>query len=623
MSAEQQKLLQAVELQNLGNIEAAAGLFKEILLENPNNPVAIYSLIVILINSGNHNEALKLSGHGVAVAPNFAPLHFAHASVLQFFGLKEEALASYDMAIQIDPKYSAALVNSGALLRQMHRHHEALQRFNQVLTFDPNDLSALSNCAIILTEFKQSETAIDMFERLLTLKPDFKYALGNLCYERLHICDWRDYEDVRQRIIAGLRQDQAVCGALATMSISDSAEDHFRAAKIFARYTFSESRQALWQGQRYRHKKIRVAYVSPDLREHPVGHLMAGVFESHDKSRFETIAISLGVDDQSRLRSRMVNAFDQFIDARLMGVRQIAELMRDMEVDIAVDLGGFTSDTRSDIFTYRPAPVQVNFLGFPGTMGMECMDYIIADRYVIPEEQQAFYSEKVVYLPDAYLPTDAGLKISETTPSRAECGLPESGFVFCSFSHDYKISPGIFDIWMRLLQQVPGSVLWLMSRNELSRRNLRREAEARGVDPARLLFAERVPLVEDHLARYRQADLFLDTYPYNAHTTTADALMAGLPVLTYMGSAFPSRVAASLLHAIGMPELVTDSLEAYEALALRLAQEPSLLADIRRRIAANKVDCPLFDTQEFCLNLETAYISMWRVRQLNGVRDEL
>jgi predicted O-linked N-acetylglucosamine transferase (SPINDLY family) len=379
----------------------------------------------------------------------------------------------------------------------------------------------------------------------------------------------------------------------------------------------------LWQGERYRHDKIRLAYVSPDLREHPVGHLMAGVFECHDKARFETIAISLSIDDQSRLRSRIIEAFDRFIDVRYMGTSQIAQLMRNMEIDIAVDLAGYTADSRTDIFARRPAPVQVNYLGYPGTMGTDYMDYILADCHVIPKEHWPFYSEQVVYLPDTYLPTDVSVKISDRTPSRAECGLPETGIIFCSFSHDYKLSPPVFDVWMRLLHRVPGSALWLVSRSDLSQHNLRREAEARGIDPSRLVFADRVPLVEDHLARYRQADLFLDTYPYNAHTTAADALMAGLPVVTYMGNAFPARVAGSLLHAVGLPELIARSLEEYEALALKLATTPALLADAKARLRANKNTYPLFDTQGFCRNLEAAYIAMWRQHQLGETCDML
>ncbi|NJM13797.1 MAG: methyltransferase domain-containing protein, partial [Synechococcaceae cyanobacterium SM1_2_3] len=398
---------------------------------------------------------------------------------------------------------------------------------------------------------------------------------------------------------------------LAFMALSDSARDHLLAAQIFAKSYCPKKSISLWQGERYRHDKIRLAYVSPDLREHPVGHLMAGIFEHHDKSRFETIAISLGIDDQSRLRARMLKAFDRFIDARLMSSHRIAEMMREMEIDIAVDLAGYTADSRTDIFAYRPAPVQVNFLGYPGTMGTDYIDYIIADRQVIPEDHQQFYTEKVIYLPDAYLPTDASVNIAEQTPSRAECGLPETGVVFCSFSHDYKISPPIFDVWMRLLRQAPGSVLWLMSRSDSSQRNLRHEAESQGVDSSRLVFAGRVPRIEDHLARYRLADLFLDTHPYNAHTTSADALMAGLPVVTYMGDSFPSRVAGSLLLAIGLPELITHSLEDYEALALKLVTTPSLLVDTKLKLAANKETYPLFNTQGFCRNLESAYSEMW------------
>ena len=350
---------------------------------------------------------------------------------------------------------------------------------------------------------------------------------------------------------------------------------------------------------------------------------MAGVFEHHDHSRFETIAISVGVDDQSRLRTRMQAAFDHFIDVRGMGAAQIAQHMRDLEVDIAVDLGGYTSDTRTDIFARKPAPVQVNYLGYPGTMGTDYYDYILADRHVIPAEHQQFYDEKVVYLPDSYLPTDSTVAIADQTPTRAECGLPEAGFVFCSFSHDYKISPPVFDVWMRLMVQVPGSVLWLMSRGTLAQTNLRREAEARGVNAARLVFAGRVPRVEDHLARYRQADLFLDTHPYNAHTTAADALMAGLPVLTLMGNAFPGRVAGSLLHTMNLPELVTHSLADYEAAALRFAGAPVELAALRQRVRAQRATSALFDTAGFCRQIEAAWTAMWRVSQLGGAGDAL
>jgi predicted O-linked N-acetylglucosamine transferase (SPINDLY family) len=617
-------LNQAIECQNQGRVGDAEVLFKKLLeLDNRNAP-ALYSLAVIALNLGRLADAFQYSRAGLEVASStFAPLHFVHGSILQAMGRKEEALRSFDDALSIDPSFVAVLLNSGVLLRSMFRHREALDRFNRILVIDPVHAGALANCGIILTEFKQSEQAILMFERLLKINPDFEYGLGLLFYERMHVCDWSDFESITNKIVEGVRAGKRVCKSLAFMSASSLASDHILAARMFAQGYCPKKVKSFWQGERYRHKRIRIAYVSPDFREHPVGHLMAGIFELHDKSRFETIAISLGIDDQSRLRSRMIKAFDKFIDVREHGSEQIAKMMREMEIDIAVDLGGFTSDTRTDIFSYRPVPVQVNYLGYPGTMGTDYFDYILADRYIIPPEHKPFYTEKVVYLPDTYLPTDNSVSISAHTPTRSECGLPETGIVFCAFSHDYKISPPIFSVWMRLLDQVPGSVLWLMSRGETSQQNLRNEAQARGVDPSRLVFAGRVPLVEDHLARYRQADLFLDTHPYNAHTTAADALMAGLPVITYMGNSFPSRVAGSLLHAMDMPELVAHSLEGYEALALRLAQSPNELADMKLRIAANKTSCSLFDTKGFCINLEAAYISMWREMQLEGVDDEL
>lgn len=617
------QLIHAIQLQTQGQADAAEQAFLGILALDAHNAHALYSLSLIALNAGQLPQACAWSERGVTSAPQFAPLRYLHGAVLQAMGNKEGALRSFDAALALQPDYVEVLLNSGALLRSMFRHQEALARFQKILVIDPVHAGALGNCGIMLTEFKRSEEAIAMFERLIQINPAHDYALGLLFYERMHLCDWTDFAALSAQLVEGVRAGQRSCKSLAFMSASDSAQDHQRSAQIFARHHAPASAKPLWAGARYRHKKIRLAYLSPDLREHPVGHLMAGVFERHDKTRFELIALSLGVDDQSRLRARMLAAFDQFVDVRDWGSAQIAQWIREQEIDIVVDLGGYTSDTRTDVLAFRPAPVQVNYLGYPGTMGVDYIDYIVADRHIIPPEHQAFYNEKVVYLPDTYLPTDNSVKIAERTPTRAECGLPEVGVVFCSFSHDYKISPPVFDVWMRLLAQVPGSVLWLMSRGATAQANLRKEAQARGVDPTRLVFAGRVPLVEDHLARYRQADVFLDTHPYNAHTTAADALMAGLPVVTCMGQAFPARVAGSLLHAMGMPELVTHSLAAYGALALQLALEPALLASVKARIASHKASFSLFDTQALTLNLEAAYIAMWRAQQLGGVSDEL
>lgn len=621
---ERSVLLRGIELQGAGQVEEAEGLFRHYLAHFPLDGAALYSLAVILLRRSDSAGALALLAPAAERDLAFAPLWFAQGTALQNLGRREEALASYDRALALQADYTEVLINSGVLLRELHRHGPALERFNRVLITQPDHRTALANCAVLLTEFKRSEDAQRMLERLLALDPDYDYGLGLLAYERLHVCDWRDADSLQQRIVEGVRAGRRVCKSLGLMAMSDSAEDHQRCARIFAAQRYPVSDQPLWTGQRYRHDRIRLAYVSPDLREHPVGHLMAGIFERHDRRRFELIAISIGTDDGSPLRQRIQGAFDRFVDARPMASRQVAEAMRELEVDVAVDLAGFTSDSRSDIFSHRPAPVQVNYLGYPGTLGTGYMDYIVADRHVIPPEHHGFYDERVVYLPDAYLPPAAGLQIAERTPSRAECGLPEEAVVFCSFNHDYKISPHMFAVWMRLLAQVPGSVLWLMSRSELSQRHLREEAARAGVDPQRLVFAQRVPRVEDHLARYRQADLFLDTHPYNAHTTAADALLAGLPVVTYRGQAFAARVAASLLHAAGLSELVTDRLADYEALALALARDPARRAALRRHLETrSQQQQALFDTAGFTRDLEAIYVAMWRRSQLGEARDAL
>lgn len=616
-------LIQALDHQNQGRIELAEQLFRFYLGHWPADPVALYSLAVILLRRADPAEALLLLERGVRDVPGFAPLWFAHATALQGVGRRDEALTSYQRAIDLKPDYTEALINSGVLLRELLQHAAALERFQRVLALQPANETALANCATLLTEFRRTEEAVAMLRQLQAINPAYDYGAGMLVYEQLHACDWSGFEALSRQVIEGVRAGKRACKSLAFMGLSDSAEDHQRCARTFSAHRYPPAGTRLWNGERYRHDRIRLAYVSPDLREHPVGHLMAGIFEHHDRRRFETIAVSLGPDDGSRLRARMVAAFDHFIDARRMSAIDIARQLRAMEVDIAIDLAGYTADSRSDIFSHRPAPVQVNYLGYPGTLGNGYMDYILADRHVIPPDQQRFYDERVIYLPDAYLPPAAGLQIAERTPTRTECGLPEDGVVFCSFNHDYKILPGVFAIWMRLLAAVPGSVLWLMSRSALSQKNLRATAQAAGVDPARLVFAQRVPRVEDHLARYRVADLFLDTHPYNAHTTAADALLAGLPVLTCSGQAFPSRVAGSLLQAAGLPELVTTSHADYEALALALARDPARRAALRAKLQAQRAHSALFDTAGFTRDVEAACIAMWRQSRLGDARDAL
>jgi predicted O-linked N-acetylglucosamine transferase (SPINDLY family) len=367
----------------------------------------------------------------------------------------------------------------------------------------------------------------------------------------------------------------------------------------------------LWRGERYRHDRIRVAYLSADFHDHATAHLAAGLFEHHDRARFETFAVSFGPDDRSAMRQRLERAFGRFIDVRGKTDQAIAELVRRHEIDIAVDLKGVTLGARPGVLARRPAPLQVNYLGYPGTMGAPYIDYLIADAFVVPPDGEGAYSEKVVRLPDCYQINDATRPVAQAPPSRAQAGLPPDAFVFCCFNNNYKITPDLFDVWMRLLRAVEGSVLWLLEGNAHAPGNLRREAQARGVAADRLVFAPRLADLDAHLARHRLADLFLDTHYCNAHTTASDALWAGLPLLTCAGATFASRVAGSLLHAVGLPELVTHSLADYEALALTLARDEILLADVRDRLARNRLTVPLFDTARTTRAIEQAFTAMW------------
>jgi protein O-GlcNAc transferase len=387
-----------------------------------------------------------------------------------------------------------------------------------------------------------------------------------------------------------------------------------QAARHFAQDTIRRAPKPLWNGSVWRNDRIRIAYLSGDFRRHPVGHLVVDLLERHDRARFEVIGVSFGPDDRSDLRARIASAFDRFIDVRTRSDREVAQLLLDLRVDIAVDLTGHTKGSRPAILAFRPAPIQACYLGFPGTMGVDFIDYILADATVIPADRQQFYAEKVVQLPDCYLPHDGKRTIAAHTPSRQELGLPE-GFVFCCFNNSWKITPALFDVWMRLLRAVEGSVLWLTRDSPEAESNLRREAAARGVDPARLVFAGRLPRTEDFLARQRAADLFLDTLPYNAHATASDALRVGLPVLTCRGESFSGRVAASLLEAVGLPELATHSLAEYESLALRLARDPSALRALSERLEQNRATSLLFDTDRLRRHIEAAYRTMWEIWQ--------
>ncbi len=608
----QARLGQAVGLHQQGQLAQAEAIYREILALQPGNFLAWQLLGVVAAQTGQPEQALQLIGRAIALNPNVAEAHNNLGMALQNLRRYAEAVASYDRAIALKPGFVDALNNRGVALAELGQHALAVAAYDAALAIDPRYADAWSNRGSALRQLGRNEDAARNFAQAQLLRPGFKYAIGHQMYAQAATCDWTNFDAHVEALNTTVRQGGQ--GALAAepfvfLAFAQTAQDQLLNARTFAADKYPPSPRPLWNGARYKHPKIRVAYLSADFHEHATAYLMAEFFERHDANRFETIAISFGPDRQDPMRQRLQTAFGQFIDVRTQSDLQVAQLLRSMEVDIAVDLKGFTQDCRPGILAHRPAPVQVNYLGYPGSMGVDYIDYIVGDATVTPPEHDIFYSEKVVRLPGSYQVNDAHRAIATSTPTRADCGLPASGFVFCCFNNNYKITPAVFDIWMRLLQRVPGSVLWLLQDSPAVVRNLQQQAQQRGVAPERLVFAPRMPLPA-HLARHRLADLFLDTLVYNAHTTASDALWAGLPVLTCAGGTFASRVAASLLRAADLPELVTENTDDYEALAYTLATDPTMLANLRTRLAEGRATCALFDTAQFTRDMESAYEGM-------------
>jgi predicted O-linked N-acetylglucosamine transferase (SPINDLY family) len=488
------------------------------------------------------------------------------------------------------------------------------------LGLSPDQADALNNRGNLLRELGRNGEAAAAYDRLLQIHPQFRRVLGNRTNAELLACDWRHYPDAPNELAAATRAGEAVDMPFAFLAHSTDPADQLACAANWTRDRYPPAPQPLWTGERYSHDRIRIAYLSADFHYHPMAHLMMRLFETHDRERFEVTALSFGPASDHPIRKRLEAAFDRFEDVSALSDFALAQRVRELEIDIAIDRKGFTQNARTGVFALRPAPIQVNYLAYPGGMGAPYIDYLIADPVIVTPGDERFYMEKVVRLPDTYQATDNQRSIDPKVPSRADCGLPKTGFVFCCFNNNYKILPPLYDVWMRLLKAVPGSVLWLLGKDKGAAANLKREAQARGVSGDRIVFG---PYQEmgAHLARHAQADLFLDTFPFNAHTTASDALWAGLPVLTCRGETFASRVAASVLTAVGMPELITGSFEAYEALALRLATHPAELAALKARLAANRTTTPLFDSDRFRRHYEAALITMHE-RQMAGLAPE-
>ncbi len=607
-------------LQNQGRYVEAEACYRRAIGLRPDLVGTQINLGLVLLRQKRPQEAAAGYERILRTHPGRPEVHYhrgnAYAELLRL----DEAIASYREAIRLKPEFAEAHNNLGLALNQQGRREEAIACYLAALRSMPDAAGIHANLGAAFTALGRTEEALACFDRAVALAPDHDFLLGDRLHARMHLCDWNGIEDDFRKLLDGVIEGKPVSTPFPLLAIPSSAAQQLRCATIYAGRQVPRSAIQLCGAERYAHDRIRLGYFSADFRNHATAYLMAELFERHDRARFEVIGYSYGPATGDAMRRRLEQAFDRLLDVGTRSDREIATLARQQEIDIAIDLKGHTTDSRVGIFSYRPAPLQVSFLGYPGTLGVDFMDYLIADPVVIPEDHRRHYCEQVACLPHSYQVNDSKRRISDRPFTRGELGLPGSGFVFCCFNNSYKITPDLFDLWMRLLRNVEGSVLWLREGAAGATRNLRKETGKRGVAPERIVFAGRMDLPE-HLARHRLADLFLDTFYCNAHTTASDALWAGLPVLTCRGETFAGRVAASLLSAIGLPELITTTHRDYEALALELATQPGKLAELKQKLAANRNTRPLFDTGLFTRHLEEAYIRMWQ-RQQDGLAPE-
>lgn len=633
-----------MELHMQGEFAQANEIYQQILKLQPKHFDTLFMYGMLLAQTGQMDLAIEINDKVLVINPSYAPAYSNRGIALNALKQHQAAIASFDKAIALDPRYLEAYCNRGIAFNDLKQYQAAIDSMDKAIALDPNCVEAYAvrgsaayvlgqqkvaldsyDKAIslrpgfaayfhdrghVLNDMKQHQAALDNFDKAITIQPTLSFAAGIRLHTKMMICDWGRVDEQIHDLLNMVLRDAKVSPPFPILAFSDSLLEQRKAAETWVKENHPPNSELGPIIKRPKEGKIKIGYFSNDLRNHATAYLIAEFFERHNKDKFELIAFSFGPNKQDEMQKRLSAAFCLFIDVQNHSPKDIALLSRSLGVDIAIDLKGFTGGYRASIFSYRAAPIQVNYLGYPGTMGADYIDYLLADKVLIPERSQPHYAEKIAYLPNSYQVNDTHRKISDKVFTRQELGLPAKGFVFCCFNNNYKITPVVFDGWMRILGKVPGSVLWLFEGNSTASENLRRAASQRGVDAQRLVFAERMPLPE-HLARHRAADLFIDTYPCSAHTTASDALWAGLPLLTYAGESFASRVAASCLYAIDLPELVTTTENAYEGLAVELATNTVRLEGIKQKLERNRLTTSLFDITSLTKHIESAYVQMY------------
>jgi protein O-GlcNAc transferase len=592
-----------------GKLEEAIEAYNKALSIKPDYASAYYNMGNALKDQGKLEEAIEAYKKALSIKPDYASAYYNMGNALKDQGKLEEAIEAYKKALSIKPDYADAFYNMGITFRKQGKLEEAIEAYNKALSIKPDYADAYYSMGNALKDQEKLEEAIEAYKKALSIKPDHEAARVANLYQSARICNW-DSIAKDLNLIPELGISEKHVSPFALLPLEDAPDRHFTRSKTYASASYPQKTLPPRDRPSKSPKCIRIGYFSTDFKEHPVAYLIAKVLEQHNRNQFEVFGYSLCGSSSGEMRQRLAKTFDCFIDAKDMIDKDISLRARQDKIDIAIDLNGYTQNARTGIFAYRAAPIQINFLGYPGTLGAEFMDYIVADRFLIPGENQKHFNEKPLYLPNTYMPTDDSRELSQKPMNRSDMGLPDDAFVFCCFNNNYKISPAEFDIWMRLLTKVENSVLWLRQSNQFSHINIKNEAQKRKVDPSRIVFADKLPM-DEHLARHRLADLFVDTFAFNAHTTATEALWAGLPVVTKIGLGFAARVAGSLLNAVGLPELVTETERDYEALILELATNPTKLARIKEKLATNRLTQPLFNTELYTKHLESGYLQAY------------
>ena len=592
----------------LEDYKNSADLIAKAVTINPKDAEAYNNQALVLKKINKLEDAIESLNQAIKIKPDFIQAYNRRGHLLVELNQLDDALENFNKAIEINPNFSEAYNNRGNILNKLNRHTESIESYDKAISINPNFAEAYNNRGGVQKDLKLYEAAHESYEKAIKIKPNLDFLLGSLIYTKLHLCNWKSFDENLKKIEENIIKGNKSLTPFSSLLLLNSPSLQKKAAEIYfkAKYISKDALKSF--DERPENNKIRVGYYSADFRKHVMSDLLIHLFKCHDKSKFELIGFSFIPGKPDLMHNEIKKNFDQFFDVSLKTDKEIAQISKDMNIDIAVDLMGYTTNARTGIFKESCAPIKINFLGYPGTLGSNHHDYIIADKTLIPKKNQKDYSEKIVYLPDSYKLDHSARKVSNKIFTKQEMGLPKKSFVFCCFNNNFKITPNVFNTWMNTLKSVNNSVLWLMIKknNPTVKNHLKKEALKKGIESDRLIFANRMPL-SDHLARLKLADLFIDTMPYNAHTTASDALWVGLPVLTLCGETFASRVAASMLNAVGLSELITLTDKKFEDLAIELGNNPKKLQQIKNKLNNNKISKPLFNSKLFTKNIEKAY----------------